>query len=86
VSARPTETRRRRVRLLKRLLSASCRGELDLESRFGTSVHAELKALFLANHIEADAGANRKWRLTASGRAEARRVLALKQRKAPRAA
>jgi len=67
--------RRRYIRLLRHLLAAPWRYESALETRFGVSVHAELKALFLANHIEPDLGEKRKWRLTCSGRNEARRVM-----------
>jgi hypothetical protein len=67
--------RRRYVRALRHLASASSRSEGEMERLFGSSVHGELKALFLANHIEFDLGERRRWRLTASGRAEARRVM-----------
>lgn len=78
--AKTPDQRRRRIRLLKHLSGTThSRGEADLEAKFGSSVHAELKQLFLANHIEADLGAHRRWRLTVSGRSEARRVLSLKK-------
>jgi hypothetical protein len=71
--------RRRYVRVLRHLAGASSRSESDMERRFGSSVHAELKALFLANHIEFDLGERRRWRLTASGRAEALRAMSARR-------
>lgn len=65
-----------RNRLLQALASRSSRYESALETRFGRAVHAELTALFLAGHIEADAGERRRWRLTTSGQNQARAVAA----------
>lgn len=67
--------RRRYIRVLRHLAGASSRSESDMERRFGSIVHAELRALFLANHIEFDMGDRRRWRLTCSGRNEFRRVM-----------
>jgi hypothetical protein len=67
--------RRRYVRALRHLAGASSRSEAEMERLFGSSVHDELRILFLANHIEFDLGERRRWRLTASGRVEARRVM-----------
>jgi hypothetical protein len=70
--------RRRYVRVLRHLAAASSRSEQDMVRRFGESVHAELRLLFLANHIEFDLGERRRWRLTSSGRVEARRAMGSK--------
>ena len=67
--------RRRYIRALRHLAGASSRSEAEMERLFGSSVHAELRILFLANHIEFDLGDRRRWRLTLAGRNEARRVM-----------
>ncbi len=70
-------TNRRRLRLLRYLMAAQCRGEATLVARFGSNVHALLTQLHLADHIEPDMGERRRWRLTTSGRSVARRELGM---------
>lgn len=63
------------LRLQRYLMAASARAEATLEQKFGSHVHALLNELHQANHIEPDMGERRRWRLTALGRAAARRAL-----------
>lgn len=65
---------RRRTRILLYLAAAQGRGEATLVQRFGSHAHVVLKALFLQHLAEPDMGDRPRWRLTALGRAAARRI------------